>query len=228
MKLKLPAPREGWRAFSGEVGIIVLGVLLALAAQQIVETIQTRQNLAGFRAALRDELRINLGTYPHRSAQKKCIDARLNELQRWLDGWRAGRPLIIRGPIGIPVSRVIGTSVWGSRDPATIATMPLKEKLDYSFLYNEFANNEVHRLDEREAWIELASFENAPRLEHADMIRLQGLIFRARLRDRRIDENAERFMRYAADIGLTPKAGRNAPPLEPELCRPILSPGRPA
>lgn len=31
MHLKLPKPLHGWRAFAGEVGIVVLGVILALA-----------------------------------------------------------------------------------------------------------------------------------------------------------------------------------------------------
>ena len=33
MHIHLPKPLHGWRAFLGEVGIIVLGVLIALAAE---------------------------------------------------------------------------------------------------------------------------------------------------------------------------------------------------
>ena len=37
MHVHLPKPLHGWRAFVGEVGIIVLGVLIALAAEQLVQ-----------------------------------------------------------------------------------------------------------------------------------------------------------------------------------------------
>ena len=37
MHFHLPKPLHGWRAFAGEVGIIVIGVLIALGAQQLVE-----------------------------------------------------------------------------------------------------------------------------------------------------------------------------------------------
>jgi hypothetical protein len=38
MHFHLPKPLHGWRAFAGEVGIIVIGVLIALGAEQIVES----------------------------------------------------------------------------------------------------------------------------------------------------------------------------------------------
>ena len=37
MHVHLPKPLHGWREFTGEVGIIVLGVLIALGAEQVVE-----------------------------------------------------------------------------------------------------------------------------------------------------------------------------------------------
>jgi hypothetical protein len=39
MHFHLPKPLHGWREFGGEVGIIVLGVLIALGAEQIVESL---------------------------------------------------------------------------------------------------------------------------------------------------------------------------------------------
>jgi hypothetical protein len=219
----LPQPIHGWRAFWGEVGIIVLGVLIALAAQQVVETVNWRREVAGFRETVREEMAINLGSYPYRAKQKRCITARLDELQRWLDGWRVGERQRLVGPIGMPASRVIRTSAWDSRDPDTFAHMPRKEKVEYGFLYSEFANNEVHRLDERDTWIALAGFDGATMLDHQDQMRLQGLITRARLRDGRIDDNAQRFLKRAArDSGLQPQDVPDPPAYDPNLCKPIL------
>ena len=219
LKLK---PPNGWSAVGWELAIVTLGVLIALGAQQLVEGMQWRRDVAGFRDSVREEIANNLGTYPFRAKQKACINRRLDELQQWLDSWRDGGPLRLTGPIGIPASRVINTSVWQSRDLGTFAHMPRAEKEEYANLYDQFANNEVHRLDERNAWIEIASFDHAKILDHQDQIRLQGLISRARLRHERLDYNAGRFLKRAADkSGVHPK-NHEPPVYDLRLCRRIL------
>ena len=218
-------PPNGWRSIGWELLIVTLGVLIALGAQQMAESANWRGEVAGFRDSLRDEIEINLGSYPYRAKQKTCIKNRLDELQRWLDSRRSGRPLQLTGTIGVPASRLNRTSVWASRDPGTFAHMPRVEKQEYAYLYDEFANNEVHRLDEREAWYELAGFNGATMLDHQDQMRLQGLIARARLRDERIDNNASRFIKRAADkADLHPQVGPDPPVYDPDLCKPILIP----
>ncbi len=47
MDFHLPKPRDGWRVFVGEVGVIVIGVMIALVAQQFAENWQWRQTLRG-------------------------------------------------------------------------------------------------------------------------------------------------------------------------------------
>lgn len=55
MHIHLPKPLHGWRAFIGEVGIIVLGVLIALGAEQLVEALHWRAEMNGERQALYSE-----------------------------------------------------------------------------------------------------------------------------------------------------------------------------
>ena len=225
MHFHLPKPLHGWREFIGEVGIIVIGVLIALAAEQLVDDLHWRNEVSDFRTAVRAEISGDLATYTFRTDENRCIVARLDELQRWLDSWRAGRPLSLTGPIGIPNSLVIRSNVWDSRDASTVAHMTLREKLDYGYLYTEFANNEVHRLDERAAWIALADYDRATELDHQDMMRLQGLITRARLRLRRMTDNSRRFMKRALAMGLTPQPLPDFPVPDRSVCRPILAGG---
>jgi hypothetical protein len=40
MHVHLPKPQHGWRAFAGEVGIIVIGVLIALGVEQIASAVR--------------------------------------------------------------------------------------------------------------------------------------------------------------------------------------------
>ena len=219
--LKLRPP-HGWNAVAWELGIVTLGVLVALAAQQIAETLHWRGEVRDFRAAILSEMSLNLGTYVYHEAEGECLNRRLDELQYWLDSARAGHPFKLTGPIGTPNSLVIDNNAWQSRDADTVAHMSLQEKLEYGHLYNEFANNEVHRLDERAAWIELGDFDGATELDHQDQMRLQGLITRARLRDVKMRTNAERFTKRAALMGIVPRAAADWPSHAAQLCRPVL------
>ena len=58
MHFHLPKPLHGWREFLGEVGIIVIGVLIALGAEQVVESIHWRESVSQMRQAMRSELGI--------------------------------------------------------------------------------------------------------------------------------------------------------------------------
>lgn len=223
MHFHLPKPLHGWREFAGEVGIIVIGVLIALTAEQLVEAAHWRIEVSKFRSSIDSEVALDLGTYDYRMRENGCVARRLDELQTWLQSWRGGRPSILTGPIGIPASLSPNTSVWVSRSSEIVSHMPVKAMLAYADLYDEFANNEVHRLDERSAWLELADFDGATSLDHRDQMRLQGLITRARFRDQRITLNARNYFKKAQRIGIRPRSDPYWAAPDPELCRPILN-----
>ena len=69
------------------------------------------------------------------------------------------------------------------------------------------------------------ALDGANVLDHRDQMRLQGLITRARLRDDRIDSNADRFLKRAADskAGSIPSPFPDPPAYDPNLCRRILA-----
>ena len=60
MHFQLPKPLHGWRAFAGEVGIIVIGVLIALGAGQIVEWVHWRSEQRDTLERLFQESRTNV------------------------------------------------------------------------------------------------------------------------------------------------------------------------
>lgn len=222
MRFQLPKPLHGWRQFWGEVGIIVLGVLIALGAQQVVETLNQRSQIRQLRAAIDNEISYGLLTYAFRVSQDRCLYSRLGELERWLEGWRTGKPQMMIAPIGGPRSGPARTSVWASRDPGVMAHMPLAAKLGYSAIYDEFANLEVQRLDGRMTWLEIAQFDRARKLDDAAMMRLQGLISRARWRAANITDNTEYILEVTEKMGVTPQATDLPPPDIAEFCAPVL------
>jgi hypothetical protein len=222
MHFHLPKPLHGWREFAGEVGIIVFGVLIALGAEQVVETLHWRHVLGDYRAALHEEVAHNVATYSYRMQQDRCATARTAELQRWVDSWRAARPLTIHGAIGVPQSLMVFNGVWGSRNEEIASRMPLKEQLAYSKLYDRFGANEAHRMAERSVWLALDSYEDATELSHDDLIRLQGLINEARYRQRSFDINAVRYTSDAAALNIRGEPDPGWPGIFDDLCKPII------
>jgi hypothetical protein len=82
MIFRLFRPLHGWRQFAGEVGIVVLGVLIALAAQQLVDTIHRRSDGAQLVAALRSELSDDRSRWEHIRSADACTLQRLDALER--------------------------------------------------------------------------------------------------------------------------------------------------
>jgi hypothetical protein len=80
MHVHLPKPLHGWRAFVGEVGIIVLGVLIALGFGQIVEQWQWRQQVGTTRQAIANELVAAADQGAQRIAVEDCLRDRIGQV----------------------------------------------------------------------------------------------------------------------------------------------------
>jgi hypothetical protein len=82
-------PPHGWDVVSWELGIVTVGVLIALAAQQLVTTLNDRRTAADTRAEVTDELSSDLMSMVLRQAAEPCIDRRLGELRAIVTDWEA-------------------------------------------------------------------------------------------------------------------------------------------
>src|ERR1700751_6074878 len=99
MHFHLPKPLHGWREFAGEVGIIVIGVLIALGAEQVVESFHWRHEVGETRKALDAEPARDMAGFDWRWKQRPCGHQRLAELDRWAESLAAGKPLKLRKEI---------------------------------------------------------------------------------------------------------------------------------
>ena len=100
MKLDRVRPRDGWRVFAGEVGVIVLGVLIALVAQQVAENWQWQQTVARTKADLDDQIHAAIANSAERAAVDPCLSQRLSELATKIAASRGewkGDPYILPG-----------------------------------------------------------------------------------------------------------------------------------
>ena len=81
MHVSMPKPLHGWREFAGEVGVVLLGVLLALGAQQLVSDWQWRSDVRDADARISEELSFDVALAYERSAIDTCLRPRLTELR---------------------------------------------------------------------------------------------------------------------------------------------------
>jgi len=222
MHFHVPKPLHGWREFAGEVGIIVLGVLIALGAEQMVETVHGNAQVRQFRSAVNDELAYDLGSYKQRLMLGPCVRARLAELDGVIASDRAGGPVRIHGLSHWPVSFSLRTSVWTGRTADVEARMPLQTRLAYAQIYDDLANYDVHRVDERNAWMELGEFDDAQELSSTDLMRLRGLISKLRWIDGIILANWPEEAERGKALGIYPMRDRRDPPLDRRVCSTFL------
>lgn len=169
MQLKLPAPLHGWREFVGEVGIIVLGVLIALGAQQLVESWQWRQEVQAERASLTKEVKDMLSIIAVRNAQVPCVDQRLAEIHTILERHNRGEPLGLIRKIAHPTQASASTGTWQIALAGQALThMPHDEKLAFSDAFGGFDGWDRAAQREREVWLRLTPLNNADILSEQD------------------------------------------------------------
>ena len=119
MHFHLPKPLHGWREFAGEVGIIVVGVLIALAAEQVVEELHWRSEGHKALESLRQEMGDHFDDASEAMIAAPCIDRQLQLLEARLtrSGPYQPAPLFQEPSQGYTVrapSRLWPDTVWHS------------------------------------------------------------------------------------------------------------------
>jgi hypothetical protein len=82
MHFHLPKPLHGWREFAGEVGIIVLGVLIALGADQLISRWEWQEKIRRAETAMRIELGEDNGPQAYgRLLIGRCLDQEITGIR---------------------------------------------------------------------------------------------------------------------------------------------------
>ena len=162
MRLKL-RPANGWRAFAWEVGIVVLGVVIALGAQEGVEALNERQEAAETRATLTGEIRESLAVLELRKAAQPCIDRRLKELRAIVNDWaRTG---------SFKTPRWVSQATWFAFDTARfeaaqsagrLALLPSEEQYRFGLVVESLKAFRDIQKRETDAWSTLRMLQSGP------------------------------------------------------------------
>ena len=211
MHFHLPKPLHGWREFAGEVGIIVIGVLIALAAEQVVEWLHWHLMVADTRQALDRELAVDLGVVQARVEQAPCISRRLSELTIVFRRHANRQPLALKGPLGQPQFPHIDTNVWDTvvADGAT-SHMPLDVRLRYSRLYAAIFWFHDKTDEESDAWSHLSQFEDHDVMTEQDWSAIRQWKARAQSLAAKVDANVSQasVRQFASAFGVEPRPFR--------------------
>lgn len=163
MKLKMPRPLNGWQAFTNEVGVVVFGVLLALGAQEVAETIDDRREAAATRESLTSEIQESLAVLELRKAAQPCIDRRLTELRAIVNQWgRTGR---------FTAPRWVSQATWFAFDTARfevaqnagqLALLPSEEQYRFGLVVESLKAFRDIQKRETDAWSTLRMLQGGP------------------------------------------------------------------
>lgn len=203
MRFRLPKPMHGWRAFAGEVGVIVFGVLIALAAQEAAEELRERQHAREARELIREELATFLGRLESRWALRGCTSKRLSELQLLLDRATAGQPIEQPRWIGRPQFWTMLTVRWDAASQSgRAALIPAAELAEYATMYDWMRNTYDSMLIEQTDWARLRAIIHLKPLTPPMAAELNLTLQDARYRAWRIDNQTEDLREIAARVNL--------------------------
>ncbi len=222
MQFHLPKPLHGWREFVGEVGIIVIGVLIALGGEQLVEVAHQRQEAAEADSIIRSELDLNLGRLKSRMEIRSCVERRIDEIQALLDK-TADQPIIVTPNwIGRPQYWTFLSSRWEAESQAGRAALVDPGKLaEYGIMYAKMQDLLGEMTLEQSDWAKLRTLEHVRRLDSSAAFELNATLQDARYRDWRLALVTSQLFDQAKPLGLY--AAKNTTPASRAVCLPITT-----
>ena len=163
MHFHMPKPLHGWRGFLGEVGIIVIGVLIALGAEQLVENAHAERRTQQSLRAIRAELAHSAGVFDERVAIQPCLDKRIDELGAVIAAARRTHQIPELGEIGRPPTRPIQSTAWSmAAAEGVITNFPDTQRDLLSIAYSQAASYSKDADDEQQLWAILRLLEHSP------------------------------------------------------------------
>ncbi|HVH85932.1 MAG TPA: hypothetical protein VM912_04355 [Terriglobales bacterium] len=222
MHFHLPKPLHGWREFVGEVGIIVLGVLIALGAEQAVEAIHNGSEANDARNEINAEIVTDITRLKQRVLADQCVDARLSEIDRIVDAAEADG-MIKRPPwIGRPPFYGIESERWDAASQSgRISRLPSSWQAQFGFLYTALRRF-YYVIDlEQQVWSRLEALEGVDHLTPDGKLAIKSDIAQARYFNFQVRQISAVIFRLSAEHGLRPTS-RHDPPFG--VCWPMSTP----
>ena len=187
-------PPHGWNAVAWELAIVTLGVLVALGAQQFVESIDKQAEVDQLRTAIRAELADDRARWEDMREADRCTLVRLVAIERWAATAPPGER--IEHPFRLMIWNMHSDAWDIAKTSAVSGNIPLDERLTYAQLYASIENMRERLSEERINAIDLSALvASAGQPENRRQIALHVAKARTFLR-RRADNYPYLFTRF--------------------------------
>ena len=205
MRVRLPTPHAGWQAFATEVVIVVLGVLIALGLQQLVNNLSDRAAALRARSDIRDEIGHNLGRLQQRQQTQRCIDRRLDQIGLHLD--RLSKSDVQPAPqwIGRPIYAGLIDDRWQVASQSGHASLLSPEEQRVFTTINDIARAiEPAQEEEQRLWAQLRALEGADQLTDEAIFSMRSVLSQARYANWRIKLGITQMFDRTRPVGIKP------------------------
>lgn len=199
MHIHLPKPLHGWREFLGEVGIIVIGVLIALGAEELIQTNHWQREVREARESMDAQLAASKFASLERIKGGDCTDRQLTRLDDLIEAPELpALPSLRLGGL-----RTWTTSTWAAASASgAVAHMQPEVRNLYAdqFAFAELLG-EMNR-KEFELVSDLRTIERHPRLEPISRDRLARDISAIRAMNKMLILGARQWVDSSAPLHL--------------------------
>lgn len=164
MHFHVPKPLHGWRAFVGEVGIIVIGIVIALTLEAAVSGWEHQRTADHARADIREELSSNSEALRRMIGSQRQAVKRLEVLREFLSSAAKGKPALLPAGFSIPSEfESMDTSAWESAVATqALSHMPSKQVDAIAQAYSGSRElNEFEQLAVKQS-VEMSSISTVP------------------------------------------------------------------
>jgi hypothetical protein len=223
MHIHLPKALHDVPEVLREVGIIVLGIIIAILLEQGVEFFHWRHEVGLARAALHDEMHEANRAFAFRVAAAPCVARRLDALEAVMEKVARGEPAPHLGEVMPDVGNAFNDNIWESyRAAQTLTHFKDKELQQLGLYYLQLANLRVFNFEETRSLEVLRVLQGDPeRLGPADIAGLRVAIQQLRFDNAIISGIAADELGYAKALhvrspDISGMAARMAP-----ICAPL-------
>ena len=206
MHFHLPKPLHGWRAFAGEVGIIVVGVLIALAAEQVVENWSWKERVDQAEQSMAKEIADDDGPQAYeRLTMRPCIVRELDRAEQALIAERDSGGAFVAPQLTTPPFRTWDQNSWMAAVSSQATSHMATERMYiWSAPFSLVADMNEANLRETQDWAELERIGTlAKHPSDAERERIFAALARARQDDALLSFLAGFFIKYSAMAGVT-------------------------
>lgn len=210
--IHVPKPLHGWKAFFNEIMVIVIGVLIALGLEAMVEWAHWQHKAEDGRERLRAEIKINFTFAAEWTTVTPCILEQLDSLQAYLaDKQARQKPFELdRFPDNLAVLR-LPTRPWAQntwealQQDGTSSHLSVHEQRYLGSFYGQIASLSMNSAASGDAAGKLLALGYPGQLDEQTLSNLRIVVAEQYRRTQYIGRVAGQVMATARDLGYAPE-----------------------